>query len=276
MGLGGQVGQDLSGLRGNTLNTLEQVSRGQMPQAITDLFRGTAGPERDVLEMQFQNARNQMLERSPTLGGNLSSNLANLDTNRAISLAQQEQARGDQARAVAANLFGMSAEQGLTAPGQQAGLYGQASSMFGQAEQGRQGALSGALSAMDTAAQRDLQAQMQQQAALVQQQQLAQSLAGQYGANADQLQMALPGILGQIASLAQGQAVAPAIPAQILQGVNLTPGSSYLGQAMQGNQGLIGSSMDAQIANQQAASQGAGGTGALIGQLGGAALMAFT
>ena len=300
-GLAEQTGADLFGLRGQTLDTLGQVARGEMPTAISDLFRPSAAAERDILERQFQNARGNLISRSGMAGGNLDRNLAALETNRALGIAQQEQARGDQERALAANLLGTATQQGITAPAQQAALLGQAGQLFGMggqqflgAEQARQSGLglganilsgiesqrqaglSGALGALDLAANRDFQSLLGQQQALAQSQQMAQSLAGQFGQGGDQFRLAGADLLGRQPALAQQIALAPALSSQVLSGAPITPSSALLAGAAQGNQGLMDQFVNAQMANNQSRQQANAGVGSLVGTLGAAALIGFT
>lgn len=137
--LGVQTGAELAGLRGQTLGTLSQVAEGEVPQAVQDLFTNVGGAERDILERQFQNARSNLMESTGNIGGSLTRNLGALEASRAIAIAQQEAARTNQQREMARGLFGLATEQGLDAPGQQAGLLAQAGGLTQGAEQLRQG-----------------------------------------------------------------------------------------------------------------------------------------
>lgn len=161
--------------------------------------------------------------------------------------------------------------------GQRQAALGQAANIFGNVESQRQSSLAGALGALDSAFGRDLQGIQNQQAALAQQQALGQSLGAQFGAGGDQLRLSAPNVLGQAAGIFQGAAAAPGLPANVLQGISVSPASSFLGPALgsatQSSTAAANVALQQNIANQQArTAQNAGlfnllGTGAGIGAL---------
>lgn len=269
-GLANTVQTELGTLRGNALGTLNQVSQGQVPEAVQGLFTDAGGArERDILELQFQNARNQAFQQAGAQGGGLDRNLALLSQGRALGIAGQEERRTDAQRQLAQNLFGVATQAGLGAPGEVAGLRGQSASVLSGAEGQRQSSLQGSLSALDTALGRELQGQQASIAGLSQSQQLAQQLAGQIGQNADQFLFAQPGLFGQEAGLLQNIAGAPGLPTSLLQGLPINNPAGLLGPAQQ-------TLSQQQIAAQQAQAAENAGFGQLLGTAGIAALALFT
>ena len=269
-GLAGQVGQELGGIRGNTLDTLSDVSQGRISPAIQELFTDAGGArERDILELQFQNARRRIIEGAGAQGGDLNRNLARLEGTRALGLAEQESRRTNQQRQLAQQLFGVATQTGLGAPGAEAALRGQAGGLFAQSEAQRQSGLQGSLGALDAALGRDLQGQAATQSGLAQSQALSQALAQQFGQNADQFLFAQPGLFGQQAGFEQGAATSPGLATSLLQGLPVNNPASFLGPT-----GQILSQQ--QIAAQQAQTAANTGFGQLLGTAGIAALALFT
>lgn len=287
--------QELFPLRGQTVQNLTQIAQGQTPQAVQNLANVPGQAlQRDILEAQFQNARNRLIEQGQA-GGGLNANLAGLEAQRALGVAgiQAQQAAAEQQ--LNRDLFGAATQAGLGANQDQANLLRQGADIFGlqgqqgigseqvrqsaiglggnligdiqqqrlasqalsgnllnQAEQQRQSGLTGAIGALDAAVGRDLASIIGEQQALASGQQLQQALAGQLGRNADQFLLSEPNLIGQQAGLAQSNLAASTLPATLLQGVNITPASSFLGPAQQS----VSSSLNAAAAN-RAQSQGA-------------------
>lgn len=295
------VGNQLTPLRQQTLGTLNDVAQGKISPAIQELFTSAGGTrERDILELQMRNARNNLIENSGAQGGMLERNLAALETQRALGLAEQESRRTDQQRQLAANLFGIATEQGISAPQQEAGLRGQAANAYnlaGQqqiassgllnnnfaaaagllqsAGQQRQSGLTGAMTAMDAAAARDLSGRQFQQQSYINAQNLAQQLAGQYGTGADALRLAAPQMTGQGLAMAYQGLTSPFLPAQYLSQIPIDSPSNYLSPAMSGYANIMGTKMDAISQQRAAKAQQDAATGQAVGALGSAAIMAM-
>jgi hypothetical protein len=298
--MGENIGNQLLPLRGQTLSTLNDVSQGRISPAIQELFTSAGGTrERDILELQMNNARNRLMETSGAQGGLLERNLAALETQRALGLAEQESRRTDQQRQLAANLFGTAMEQGITAPQQEAGLRGQAASVYdlagkqqmgslGQlgsnytaaagllqsAEQQRQTGLTGALGALDTAASRDLAARQFYQQSFVQSQQLAQQLAAQYGAGADQINLAFPEMAKQALGMGYLGLTAPFLPAQSLGQIPIGNPMNYLSPAKQGHTDLMATKAGAVNDRIKIQAEQDAATTQAMGSIGTAAIMA--
>jgi hypothetical protein len=275
------VGNQLDPLRGQALSTLSAASQGQISPQIQQLFTDAGGTrERDLLELQTQQARNKIMSTSGSAGGAMDRNLAALEAQRVYGLGQQEASRTNAQRQLASQMFGQATEQGLTAPAQQAALATQAGGLFGSAEQQRQAGLTGALGAVETAASRELAGRSFQQQALVQGQQLAQQLGAQYGQGADALRLAAPEQLGQASALYNQQLMAPSLGASVLGQGPRDSAASYLGPTLGSLGGVIGGNQAAASAAQQSASaQSTSNTqqaAQLAATVGTVALMAFT
>lgn len=147
--LGAAVGGELSGIRDSSLGSISEALQGRVSPEIQQLFTDAGGTrEREILELQFQNAEDRIRQGASSSGGSLDRNLAALNVERALGISGQEERRTDQQRGLARELFGIGLNQGLTSPQQQAALRGQAADIFGQglginlgAESARQGAV---------------------------------------------------------------------------------------------------------------------------------------
>lgn len=277
LGASTAVGSQLNPLRGQALDTLSQASQGQISPQIQQLFTDAGGArERDLLELQTQQARNQLMSRSGSSGGAMDRNLAAIEAQRVYGLGEQEARRTNAQRQLGAQMFGQATEQGLTAPQQQAQLAGQASGIFGSVEQQRQAGLTGALGAVETAASRELAGRTFQQQAQVQAQQLAQQYGAQLGQGADALRLAAPEQLGQASALYQQQLMAPSLGASVLAQAPVESAASYLSPVIGAQSGIMGSNIAASTAASQQGNPNAQAAGQLIGTLGSAALLAFT
>ena len=259
LGSGLQTQQELSGLRGQGLDVLGQAIQGQIPDAVSNLFSPEgAVAERDVLERQFDVARRNITERGGQRGSGLSRNLASLEAQRALSLAESEARRDEAERQAGLGLFSQALGQGLSAPGQLqsalglgGGLLGQAGSQQLGAEQLRQGALGLGADITGLAGQQRLAGLSGATGALgTAGQQRLSGLTGAAGAAGAGGQQGLAG-LGLASNIAQqaGQAQ--------LQGQDL----NRLQQAQQA--GLLGQNFAQQL--QLAQQQGAGGDALLFG-----------
>jgi hypothetical protein len=281
LGASQAIGGQLQPLRGQALDTLSQAAQGRISPQIQQLFTDAGGTrERDLLELQTQQARNRLMETTGSAGGSLDRNLAALEAQRVYGLGEQEARRTNAQRQLASQLFGTATEQGLTAPAQQAQLAGQAAGIFGSAEQQRQAGLTGALGAVETAAQRELAGRAFQQQAMVQGQQLAQQMGAQLGQGADALRLAAPEQLGQATALYNQQLLAPSIAPGVLGQGRVESPAAYLSPVLSGQVGLAGGNMaassDAAQAQAQQEASNAQAAGSLIATVGTAALLAFT
>lgn len=263
--LGNQTAQELDPIRQQTLGLTGQALQGNIAPEIQQLFANASSGERDILEQQFNVARNRVAEGAAGRGGNLNSNLASLEGQRALALGRLENQNTNAQRQLAGQLFGTGIDQGFSANQQVAGFGNQAGQLFGlaggqglAAEGQRQSALGQQLSSLDTALGRDLQGIAGQQQSEIQRQQLLQSLASQLGGGADQLRLSSPGLLGQSFGLQQGAIQLPSIPASISSGAQITPASAFLGPAQQ-------SVSQSLAASQQAEAQKAAGQAQLLG-----------
>ena len=207
-----------------------------------------------MLELQTQQARNQLISRSGAQGGALDRNLAAIEAQRVYGLGEQEARRTNAQRQLAGQMFGQATEQGITAPQQQAALAGQASGIFGSVEQQRQAGLTGALGAVESAAARELEGRNFQQQALIQSQQLAQQYGAQLAEGADVLRLAAPEQLGQATALYNQQWMAPNSGASVLGQAPVESSAAYLGPVASGQAGILGSYLGADTAANAAAS----------------------
>lgn len=162
-GLGQQAQQELAPLRQQSLGILGQALNGQTPDAVNNLFQ-TNPASRDVLERQFNVARQNTTERAGQRGGALSRSLAGLESARATAIAadaaQQDRARQEFTQGLLSAGLG----QGLSALQQTQDAAGLSSNILQgagaqqlQAEGLRQSALGQSIGATGTAGAQQLQ-----------------------------------------------------------------------------------------------------------------------
>jgi len=124
-----KIFEETTGLRTGLIGSFEErlglPSTQEGPLADASLFGPTA-PERETLESQFTNARENILSRTPTRGGQLNETLADLETDRARAVTGLD---------VAASREALALGQGVAfgAPAQAISGLGGAASQFGVA-----------------------------------------------------------------------------------------------------------------------------------------------